>query len=85
MIVQAHHFDTKRTNERFTLFLLANNYKPGDALKLYEFQIWISKQLREFELTERVSMHKTFPENEQMRFTEFLKSKVQPEQMKLFY
>ncbi|MED3650639.1 hypothetical protein [Heyndrickxia sporothermodurans] len=69
------HFDINKTNERFTLFLIAHKIKPGDSVEIYEFQIWISKELSKFKGKYDLSVYDPISKipNGQELFTKHLK------------
>lgn len=43
-LVTEQDFDEKLTNSHYTYYLMANGFKPGDRVKIYNFLIWISEQ-----------------------------------------
>ena len=43
-LIKPEDFDEALTNSHFVYYLIANGFKPGERMRIYEFQIWISEQ-----------------------------------------
>lgn len=84
------HFDTNKTNERFTLFLIAHKVKPGKMVKTHEFQIWISNELSKFMGSYSLSVYDPISkiQNGQELFSKHLKEvagvEIDSKQMTIF-
>lgn len=50
--IQEKHFDFTLTQPYFVYYLLLNNFKLGDAVKSYEYSIWIEQKHTQFKVGE---------------------------------
>ena len=51
MLLEEKHFDESYMNPYFVYFLRANNLKPGDETKTWQFQLWASEKHRQYAAT----------------------------------